>query len=166
MPRLRRYALWTLVFAAGALFVLGVIGCFRYTSVGLDFQWPRDDGRVYERYARLRWYAGSVWIGYGDEIHPATAATPEWFDPAATFFRAGRNVESTSIWNQIGFRLDDFTGDPNADVDRPRRTVRSRFVAVPWWLPSVALLIWPTIALLRRRRGRRLPADRATPPSG
>lgn len=87
------------------LVTLGIwlLGCVRYTSLGVDTAWL-DEGVSHTRYYRVRWPGdGSLWIGGGSFIQPPGQEPVERFDLAAAWLQPSRPPAPQSIWNRLGF---------------------------------------------------------------
>ncbi len=137
--------------AAIGLLVLWVVGCWRYTSVGFEFEAITDEGVMREDMYRVRWPGdGSVMVGGGTFHRPADAKVLEPFDLGAVFFRAPQPREPQSGWNRHGFwRVR--TELPGAEV--PALSRQSEFWwGVPGWLPG-ALVLGLMWLLGRQARG-------------
>lgn len=129
--------LWplTLALALPAALGLWLLGCFRYTAVGVDIERERA-GIVLATHYRVRWPGdGSLWVGAERLVRPAGHSPVQPLDLAAAWFLRPRPREPQSIWNRLGFWW----------VQRPAE----RWLGLPGWLLPLGVG-----ALARWLRGR------------
>jgi len=132
------YAGWLAL--AGVTAVLWLVGCFRYTSVGLDHNVSTGtDGLL--AYYRLRWPGdGSVWIGRSSHHVPRSQLSRYPFEPGGRLLAAPVVPRPSSPWNRAGFWLvTEVENDPLGVLNWPD-PVQSQWIGVPGWLPALLLL--------------------------
>lgn len=142
-----RWLHWATGFCAAVLLLLWAIGCWRYTSVGYEFD-TLTEGVMREDYYRVRWPGdGSVWVGSGWVHLPTESKALEPFDLGAVFFREPRVREPQTRWNQWGFWR--ISNQSPAELPILKRQGESWW-GVPGWLPGLMMaLAW---TFLRRRQ--------------
>lgn len=134
----------------GASAVLWLVGCFRYSSLGLDHNASNAGGGLVTYY-RIRWPGdGSLWFGLCSHRVPRSQLSRYPLEPGGRLFAAPMSPAPSSRWNRLGFWLaTDVEADPLGVLNWPD-PVRSRWLALPGWLPTLVLagLWWRA----RRRR--------------
>lgn len=129
---------WAAGFCTLVLLLLWVIGCWRYTSVGYEFDILTEDV-MREDYYRVRWPGdGSILVGSGWVHLPIGAKELEPFDLGAAFFREPRIREPQNHWNQWGFwRISN-----QSPTELPILTRQGEsWWGVPGWLPGLVMAL-------------------------
>lgn len=127
----------------GASVALWLVGCFRYTSLGLDRNVASGaDGVV--TYYRIRWPGdGSLWLGCSAHRVPRAELSRYPLEPGGRLLGDPVIPRPASRWNRAGFWLvTDVEADPLGVLNWPD-PVRSRWLGVPGWLPALLLMgLW------------------------
>jgi len=130
--------------------VLWLVGCYRYSSLGLDHN-VSTAGAGLVTYYRLRWPGdGSLWLGLCSHRVPSSQLSRYPLEPGGRLLATPVIPAASSPWNKLGFWLvSDVDADPLGVLNWPD-PVRSYWVGLPGWLPSLVLagLWWRA----RRRR--------------
>jgi hypothetical protein len=129
--------------------LLALSSYFAYTTAGLDFEIPTEEG-IDTTYYRLRWDDGSTWVGFAIQPCPRPRRPLDWFDPGGTLLVAPTRPEHRTWSNDLGFWwVDDPAEDPYVPTRYPGARV-SRWWAMPSWMVLLGLWFRP----LRRGLGR------------
>jgi hypothetical protein len=133
--------------------LLAASSYFAYTTVGLDFEVPTEQG-VDVSYYRLRWDDGSTWAGMAVQPVPRPRRALDWFDPGGTLLATPTRPGHRTWANALGFwSIAGPAADPYAPARYPGATA-SRWWALPSWLLVLGLWhrrLWRTFARLVRR---------------
>jgi hypothetical protein len=113
----------------------------RYTTIGLDFERSFGD-RILTRYLRVRWDAGSFWVGYADHPRARHGDTLDWFDPGGTLFAPSIPPRPRSLANRLGWWSIRNVGEDPYEPTRYPGAIASRWVGIPGWIPTAFMLIF------------------------
>jgi len=125
-----------------------------YTTIGFDFERPAGP-LIVTTYERLRWDAGSFWIGQAEQPHSPHSPFLDWWDPGGTLFAPSVSPARKTFANRAGFWLiADVSGDPYEPIRYPGAT-SSHWIGIPASIPPALAVAWPITRLRARKRTRR-----------